>query len=324
MRSDAKIRLALFSIWLIPLLWAVNNLLARMAPGVVEPYTLGCMRWGIAGALLSLLARAELRREWRHIAQAWHQHLVLGFLGMVACGAWVYIGGRTTSATNIALIYTAAPALITLGSAVWLRERLGRAQWLGLTLAMAGVLHVIVQGEWARLAELRFVEGDLWILAGVVCWVFYALLQEAWRSPLGAVARLAVISWGAMPFLVAGSVWEMSQPGTPALGTDAVLMGLTAALLPGLMAYGLYGWSQQILGASKVASTLYLGPLYGALSAWWLLDESLGWYHLWGGALLLPGVYLASRPASAPPPIRHPLGRSRHTSPQPAPESNPP
>lgn len=298
MRSNANIRLALWSIWLIPLMWTVNNLLARMAPGVVEPYTLGLMRWGFAGVLLSFLVWHELRREWRYIARHWHRYLVLGFLGMVGCGAWVYIGGRTTSATNIALIYSAAPALISVSSAAWLRERMGGLQWAGVVLALAGVLHVIVQGNWTSLAEFRFVEGDLWILTSVVCWALYALLLEAWRSPLGAAARLAASAWGAVPLLAAGAAWEMSQPLTPAIGTEAVLMGLVAALVPGLMAFGLYGWSQRILGASKVAATLYLGPLYGALAAWWLLGESLGWYHLWGGALLLPGVYLASRPVA--------------------------
>lgn len=298
MRSNANIRLAMWSIWLIPLMWTVNNLLARVAPGVVGPYTLGFMRWGLAGVLLSWLVRDELRREWRHLVQNWYQYLVLGFLGMVACGAWVYIGGRTTSATNIALIYSAAPALIAVSSAAWLRERMGGLQWTGLVLALAGVLHVIVQGNWMSLSEFRFVEGDLWILTSVVCWALYALLLEAWRSPLGAAARLAAAAWGALPVLAAGAVWEMSSPSAPAIGTEALLMGLTAALVPGLMAFSLYGWSQQVLGASKVAATLYLGPLYGAVAGWWLLGESLGWYHLWGGMLLLPGVYLASRPVA--------------------------
>ena len=270
--------------------------MARLAPGVVEPYTLGLMRWGIAGALLTVLAHGELRREWRHIARSWYQYVLLGFLGMVACGSWVYIGGRTTSATNIGLIYSAAPALIAVCSAVWLRERMGGVQWLGVVLAMFGVLHVIMQGHWTNLAEFRFVEGDLWILVGVICWALYALLLEVWRSPLGAAARLAAIAWGSVPFLVAGTAWELAQPTTPAIGAQALLMGIVAALVPGLMAFGLYGWSQQILGASKVAATLYLGPLYGALAGWWLLDESLGWYHFWGAALLLPGVYLASCP----------------------------
>lgn len=297
MRSQTNIRLALWSIWVIPLLWTVNSLLARMAPGVVGPYTLGLLRWGIAGLALTALVFPELRCHRRHILQRWRQYGVLGFLGMVVCGAWVYIGGETTSATNIGLIYAASPALICLGSSLWLHERLGRLQWLGLALALAGVVHVVVQGHWLSLADFEFVVGDLWILGGVVGWALYALLQEAWPSPLGAAARLAVSALASVPMLAAGAAWELTRPAAPALGGQALAMGLTAALVPGLMAFALYGWSQRVLGPSKVAAALYLGPLYGAVAAWWLLDESLGWYHLWGCALLLPGVYLASRPS---------------------------
>lgn len=312
--ADARTRLALWAIWLIPLLWAVNNLVARYAPGVVEPYTLAALRWGLVAVLLSAHRRAELHGAAAHLRASWHQYLVLGFCGMVACGAWVYIGAKSTSATNIALIYAASPAVIALASALWLRERLSARQGLGLGLALAGVLHVIVQGEWGRLAQLQLVEGDLWMVVGVMAWAAYALLQQAWPSPLSATARLAAMSWGAMPFLLLGTAWEMAQPGSPPLGLQACLLGLVVALVPGLMAYGLYGWAQQVLGASKVAATLYLGPLYGALSAWWLLDEALGWHHLWGAALLLPGVYLASRPAA------HPAARTLIPSSSPPPQ----
>jgi len=77
------------------------------------------------------------------------------------------------------------------------------------------------------------------------------------------------------------------------------VLGVAAALVPGIMAYWIYGWAQKILGASKVAVTLYLGPLYGALLAWSVLGESLGWHHVVGAALILPGVFLVSRTGPA-------------------------
>lgn len=116
--------LAQSAIWFIPLLWAVNYFVARRAPGVIEPYTLACIRWGVAGLLFSVHARAELRREMRHITSVWYQYVLLGFCGMVVCGAWVYVGAKTTGAVNIALIYSASPVLIALGSVLWLHERM--------------------------------------------------------------------------------------------------------------------------------------------------------------------------------------------------------
>lgn len=295
MRLEAQIRLAQSAIWLIPLLWAINYFVARRAPGVIEPYTLACIRWGLAGLLLSIHARTELLREWRNIASVWYQYVALGFCGMVVCGAWVYIGAKTTGALNIALIYSASPVLIALGSVVWLHERMRWSQAVGVVVALTGVLHVIVKGEWTALGNVKFVVGDVWIVAAMASWAGYALLQKIWPSSLGPTARLAAICWGAMPVLLAGTAWEMAQPTTPGLTAEAWVLGVSAALVPGIMAYWIYGAAQKVLGASKVAVTLYLGPLYGALVAWLVLGESLGWHHLLGAALILPGVYLVSR-----------------------------
>jgi drug/metabolite transporter (DMT)-like permease len=35
--------------------------------------------------------------------------------------------------------------------------------------------------------------------------------------------------------------------------------------------------------------------LYGGLAAWLVLGETMGWHHAMGAALILPGIYLASR-----------------------------
>jgi drug/metabolite transporter (DMT)-like permease len=292
---NTKERLALLGLWLIPALWSVNYIVARWAPGVVSPYTLALGRWGVAGVLLVAVARRELWHEKAHLAAVWYQYLVLGFCGMLVCGAWVYLGARTTVAMNIALIYSASPVLIAVGAALFLGERFGLPQLVGVLLALAGVVHVIVKGQWLALAQVQWVPGDAWIVAAMVSWAAYALLQKLWPSPLGATARLAAICVGGVAVLVPCAVWEWTQPATPAWSWSATGLVLTAALLPGVGAYWIYGSAQKVLGASRVAATLYLAPLYAAVAAWGVLGEPLGWHHLVGAALILPGVYGVSR-----------------------------
>ena len=74
-----------------------------------------------------------------------------------------------------------------------------------------------------------------------------------------------------------------------------LLLVVVAALVPGLGAYWIYGWAQKILGASRVAVALYLGPLYAAVAAWGVLGEPLGLHHAVGAALILPGVFLVTQ-----------------------------
>ena len=295
-------KLARTLVWVVPALWSVNYIVARMAPGVIGPHLLALGRWAVAAVVLVLLARAELWQQRTAIGRVWWQYLVLGVLGMLICGAWVYQGARTTSATNVALIYAAAPVLIAVGSSLWLHERMALRQQFGVVLALLGVMHVVVKGHWATLAALQFVSGDLWIVAATLSWAAYALLQKIWPSGLGATARLAAICVGGVVSLLPFAAWELTQPGLTVWGLPALAMIVVTAVVPGLGAYWIYGWAQKVLGASRVAMALYLGPLYGGLAAWAILGEAPGWHHLGGAALILPGVFMVTsggRPTSA-------------------------
>ena len=156
--DESRQRLALSLLWIAPALWTVNYLVARTAPGIVQPHVLALARWALAGAILVFIARHELRGQWRHILGAGWQYLVLGALGMLVCGAWVYQGAHTTTAMNIALIYAASPVLIALGAVIWLGERFSWRQALGVGIAMAGVFHVVVKGQWFRLSPQTVAE----------------------------------------------------------------------------------------------------------------------------------------------------------------------
>jgi drug/metabolite transporter (DMT)-like permease len=278
-----------------PALWSVNYIVARSAPGVVEPHMLALGRWALAGVILAFVARSELWRERSSTLADSGRYLVLGALGMLICGAWVYQGAKTTSAINIALIYAASPVLIAVGAVLWLGERFSWRQGVGVVVAMAGVFHVVVKGQWLALGQVQWVAGDGWIVVAMVAWAAFSLLQKKWPTPLGSTARLAAICMGGVLVLLPFSVWEYLQPDRPAWTMQASLLVVAAGLLPGIGAYWAYGFSQKVLGASRVAASLYLGPLYGGLTAWVFLGEAMGWHHVMGAALILPGIYLASR-----------------------------
>ncbi|WP_137893849.1 DMT family transporter [Ramlibacter sp. 2FC] len=291
---ETRQRQALALLWITPALWSVNYIIARKAPAVVTPHLLALGRWGLAGLLLAWLVRQELWTQRRAVVAAWPQHLALGTLGMLICGAWVYLGARTTGAMNIALIYAASPVLIALGAWFWLGERLWPRQMLGVALALAGVMHVIVQGRWLALAQVSWVPGDVWIVLAMLSWAGYALLLKKWTSPLSAQARLASTCAGGVAVLLPFALWELGLPDTPAWGGQATALVVVAALVPGIGAYLAYGHAQKVLGASRVAASLYLGPLYAALAAWGVLGEPMGLHHAVGAALILPGIFLAS------------------------------
>ena len=91
-----------------------------------------------------------------------HQHLAVPLLWITpALWSVSYI---------VALIYAASPVLIALGAVRWLGERFSWRQGLGVGIAMTGVFHVVVKGQWTSLAQVQWTAGDGWIVLAMLSW----------------------------------------------------------------------------------------------------------------------------------------------------------
>ena len=297
MSPTTRHQLALALLFITPAFWATNYLVARSAPGVIEPHLLALLRWFAAGLLFAIPSWRELLQQRAHLAAEWRRYLVLGALGMWICGAWVYIGGQTTAAINMALVYALSPVLIALISALWLKERFERVQALGVALALVGVVHVILKGNWSSLAGVTLVVGDAWIFAATVSWTLYSVLLRRWHSPLSPMARLAAISAAGVLVLLPFTAWEIAQATQPALSWHGLGLAMVAAVVPGFAAYLAYSVMQRELGAARVGVVIYLGPLYASGLAWLVLREPLYGSHAAGLVLVLAGIYLVNRTA---------------------------
>jgi drug/metabolite transporter (DMT)-like permease len=289
-------QLAQVLVFVTPALWSVNYLVARWAPGVIAPHALALGRWIVAAIVLGAFCAAELRDKRDAIRQEWKQLLVLGALGMWVCGAFVYIGGRSTTAVNIGLLYAASPVLIALASALWLHERIGPRQVVGVAFALAGVLHILLRGDWPALLAFSFNPGDIWVAGAMVCWTVYSLLLRAWRSRFEPLARLTLIAVAGIVVLLPFTVWEAIAWWPTEWSWRSLALVVAAALLPGAGAYAAYSIMQRELGAARVGVVMYLGPLYSAVLAWAVLGERIEGFHLVGACLILPGIYLSTRP----------------------------
>ena len=121
-------QIAVILLFIIPVLFSTNIITARAVNDFIPPFALAFWRWWLAFLLFLPLIAPDLIRYRREILGEWRDLLVLGILGMGICGAFVYIGADTTSATNIGLIYATAPIIIAGAATLLYREPLGRAK----------------------------------------------------------------------------------------------------------------------------------------------------------------------------------------------------
>lgn len=293
-----KDKIAWAFVVICPAFFASNMLIARGMNGVFPPLSMAFSRWFFVGLLilatLAMLGRlpvAKLRSEFKQI-------MLLASLGMGLCGGPVYLAGELTTATNIGLIYSAAPLLIALMAFLRFGERLSAWQMLGMVLGLAGVTVIMVEADISRLATLRFNKGDLWIVLATASFAIYSLGLKYIPTSLSQIERFGAMALGGALWHLPFVLGEIALRG-PWPELTSVIWGALFVLvfMASLGAYLTYGFIVSRLGATIAGTTLYLSPVYAAGLAMILLDERLYAYHLIGGAMILPGLWLVSQRA---------------------------
>lgn len=282
---------------LASLCWAGNSLVARAFASDIPPFTLAFWRWATALVILLPLVGPSLWRHRQALCAAGWRLWVLALTGVVAYNSLLYHAAHSTAAINLTLVNTCLPLATFIGAGLLLNEWPPRRAWLGLGLALLGLLWLIGQGQWQRLAGLEFAAGDLLMVVAVIDWALYSLLQRRWKDhlPVPPFTLLGALVLCGLPILLPFYLWELGQ-GMSFAPSPANLLAIGyTALFASVLAYHLWNVGLRDLGPARCALTNYLMPVFTALLGWLLLGEQLAAYHWLGGALILSGLLLASR-----------------------------
>lgn len=282
---------------LASLCWAGNALVARAFVGDIAPLSLAFWRWAVALLILLPLVGPTLWRERAILRLAGWRLWVASLLAIALYNCLMYSAAQTTAAINITLVGTCLPLATFLGSGLLFGEWPARRAWLGLGLALAGLLWLIARGDWQVLRSLSFARGDLLMLLATLDWALYSLLLRRWRAyfPLPALPLLGAMVLQGVLLLLPVYGYELWRGVRFAASPQNLLAIVYTAAFASVLAYHLWNVGVRELGAIRAAMSNYLMPVFTALLGWLLLGETLQSYHWLGGALILSGLLLAGR-----------------------------
>lgn len=289
-----------------PLMWAGNAVVGRLAAGHVPPLALNAMRWALAALILlplgwRALATPAARRE---IAARWRPLSLLGLLGIGAYNALQYSALTTSSVLNVTLIVASAPFWMLAIGALFYRTRPTAREAAGAVLSLAGVLIVLSRGDPAQLAQVRFVSGDLLMIAAAIAWSFYSWLLVRPHPLLAPAARP---DWDWAAFLLVqvlfGVVWAGVAAGVEHSVTQAgvrwspMVVGVLAyvAIGPSVLAYRCWGAGVAAAGPAIASIFANLTPVFAALLSAAVIGELPQTYHVVAFALTVLGILVSVR-----------------------------
>ncbi len=285
---------------LIPMFFSTNIVIGRAAITSVEPWTLAFWRWALASLILLPFAWQGVRLHAAALIAQWKLIVLLGFLGMVACGGGVYLSLKSTTATNGTLIYTSSPVFVLLLEAVFRGQKIALRQVVGIVLAILGVATIVLRGDFARLMALEFNIGDLGIALAAFAWAVYSVIlkRPVFRTLPTVPLFFAVSSVGTLllvPFMAFDAVTTGSLPVSASAWTSILGLAVLSSVLPFLA----YQYGVKIVGPSVTSVFLYFLPVYGVTFAAIFLGEAFHAYHAAGFVLVMVGVVLATAPFEA-------------------------
>jgi drug/metabolite transporter (DMT)-like permease len=275
------------------LVYATSYVVTRVALDHLPPAFLALGRLAIAAAVLWPIVRtldasatAPGRGDaWRIVAMG-----AVGFAGAYACSHW---GLARSTATNAALLIVVEPVSIMLLSPPLLGERLRRREAVGATVALLGVVIVVLDGVPGLTRALApHWRGDLLLVAAGVAYGAYTLIGRdvlARHRPLVVTARS--IAWGAVVMVPLAAVeWLGGVRPEPSLAAVGGLIYLAVVITA--LGYLVWNWALARVSAPRASIFLTVQPIGGAVFAVVLLGEPLTMSTVAGAVLLALGLWV--------------------------------
>ena len=281
------------------LCWAGNAIVGRLAAGHIPPVTLSFLRWTAAFLIILPFAWKHLVRDWGAIRGRLGTMIVLSVTGIGAFNTLQYWALEHTQALNTLLLQSAGPLFVAVWSLILLGIRLTLAQAGGIILSLIGVIVILLRGDLGALGSIAFNAGDIIFTIALVIFGFYSVLTLK-RPNIHGLSFVGFTFGCGAASLIPLLIWEMLSRPLMQLDLPNLLMLFYVAVFPSTLAYLCFNRGVQLIGANRAAPFFHLIPVLGSAMAMVFLGERPQLFHVVGFALVLTGVFVASRqPARA-------------------------
>ncbi len=215
--------------------------------------------------------------------------------GCLSMGVYIVLfleGIKRSGAAEGAILLGTGPIFTMLLAVMLGQETMTRRAIYGLLIAFSGVALVTQTSDPCAENSLF---GNLLMLASAFVWATSTVVSRPLLSRKHPLAMMAVSMPGALPVILPYSLRSFASSPWSTLTPLTWAMLAYFCVVAGVVGFVLFyeGFSQ--VGAAGAMLYQYFVPPLAAVSAWLVLGTPLRWPQLIGIAIVLSGVWLATR-----------------------------
>lgn len=280
---------------LLCVVWGAQQVAMKAVAGDIAPIMQVAVRSGIAAALVWIIGKWIMREVW--LPGVWCRSGLV--VAVLFAGEFLFVaeGLRRTSASHMAVFLYTAPLFAAIGLHLRLpEERLGAIQWLGMSLAFAGIATTFLMprdGTAIQTVNANSLPGDLLGLCAGATWGFTTVAVRTSRlSEATATQTLFYQLAGAFVLLLPLSL--LAGHSLMSFSTGAVASLVFQTLIVSVASYLIWFWMLRRYLAARLGVLAFMSPLFGVLMGYLWLGEQTSFGFLLGASLTIAGLLVVN------------------------------
>jgi drug/metabolite transporter (DMT)-like permease len=253
-----------------------------------HPFVIAAYRMGITSLILLPLVLAKYISEIKKIKR--NELLFMIAIGMILAlhfGSWIASLEETSVASSVILV-TSHPLFVAIVSHYIFREKLQTIGYIGIIIAFTGIIILTIGDYGLGGSNLR---GDVLALIGSIAAGIYILGGRKSRRSVSLIPYVFIVYSICTLCLLTACV-AVSAPLYPLPLAEYELF-ILMAIIPTILGHTFYNYALKFVKAQLVSVSLLGEPIGSSILAYILLSEAAPRFTIIGGALVLPGIYLA-------------------------------
>lgn len=271
--TKSKPKLAILAAFGVYTIWGFTFMASKVAQGYVTPFILLAYRFDVAALVLAIpfvVGLKKLNLRGRNIKPL----LLLGLMEPCIYFIGEQYGLRYTNAAFSGVMIAVIPIVTLVFTAVFLKEKPTRAQWLFCILSILGVIAITLsENSGGDIKPL----GVLCLVVAVLTGAAYGILSRKISDDFSVYERTFVMMLMAAVFYTSLAVIEnaenLSALITPLRHTDFILAVLYLAVGASVLGYTLFNFAVSNAPMPKVVILCNLVTVISVLSGVFLLHE---------------------------------------------------
>ncbi len=276
---------------LVPMIfWAFSFIWTKEAYESFGPITTIFLRLIISSVLLftflkitGRLIRVEKKDIWKFIILAFFEPF-LYFIGES-------FGLKLVSSTLAAILVSTTPLFSSIIATLFLKEKLNSLNFCGILISFLGLGFMIFKKGFVMAAPIA---GITLMMLAVFSSIFYAIFLKNLSnhySPVNIIAYQNLI--GIILFLPVFLIWEVKDISELNLKPKSFIAIIELAIFASTIAFILYTKAIKTIGVAKSNMFINVIPVFTAIFAWIILDETIDIQKSLGIFIVIAGLFIS-------------------------------